>query len=111
MTRVQKRFLNKIKKPVLIYTGLLGSAVFIHYISTLFGYTIVHVIAYTGIVLVYLAVPLAIVGVLLWYVVDKAREKWQEARNEVAGENQELIMAIDNDKYAHKQGNVYENAL
>ena len=97
MTRVQKRFLDKIKKPVLIYTGLLGSAVLIHYISTLFGYTLAHVIAYAGILIVYLGVPLLIIGVALWYVADKIHEKWQEAREEVAQENGQLIRAIHND--------------
>ena len=97
MTRVQKRFLEKIKKPVLIYTGLLGSAVLIHYISTLWGYTLAHVIAYAGILIVYLGVPLLIIGVALWYVADKIHEKWQEAREEVAQENGQLIRAIHND--------------
>ena len=97
MTRVQKRFLDKIKKPVLIYTGLLGSAVLIHYISTLWGYTLGHVIAYVGIAFVYIVFPLLIIGVALWYVVDKIYEKWQEAREEVAQENGQLIRAIHND--------------
>lgn len=97
MTRIQKRFLDKIKKPVLIYTGLLGSVVLIHYISTLWGYTLAHVIAYAGILIVYLGVPLLIIGVALWYVADKIHEKWQEAREEVAQENGQLIRAIHND--------------
>lgn len=97
MNRVQKRFLEKIKKPVLIYTGLLGSAVLIHYISTLWGYTLVHVIAYVGIVFVYIVFPLLIIGVVLWCVADKIHEKWQEARKEVAQENRQLIRTIHND--------------
>lgn len=97
MTRVQKRFLDKIKKPVLIYTGLLGSAGLVHYISTLWGYTLAHVIAYVGIAFVYIVFPLLIIGVALWYVVDKIYEKWQDAQEEVAQENGELIEVIRND--------------
>ena len=97
MNRVQKRFLEKIKKPVLIYTGLLGSAVLIHYISTLWGYTIGHVIAYVGIVFVYIVFPLLIIGVAGWYVVDKTYNKWQEAKQEVAHERRQLIETLHND--------------
>lgn len=97
MNRIQKRFLDKIKKPVLIYTGLLGSAVVIHYISTLWGYTIGHVIAYVGIALVYIVFPLLIIGVALWYVVDKIHEKWQDAREEIAHERQQLMETLHND--------------
>jgi uncharacterized SAM-binding protein YcdF (DUF218 family) len=55
------------------------------------------VIAYAGILFVYLVVPLLILGVWLWYVVDKTLEKWREAQQEVAQENQQLIKAIHND--------------
>lgn len=97
MNRVQKRFLDKIKKPVLIYTGLLGSAVLIHYISTLFGYTLGHVIAYTGILIVYLGVPLLLVGALIVYFGTKICDKWLESKREIEQENTQLIKAIDND--------------
>jgi len=97
MTRTQKRFLQKIAKPVLIPATLIVTGIVVHYIATLFGYTLQHVIAYSGIVLAYLVVPLAIIGVWLWYVVDKTLEKWQEARDEVAQENGELIEVIRND--------------
>jgi len=50
-----------------------------------------------GIAFVYIVFPLLIIGVALWYVVDKIYEKWQEAREEVAQENGELIRAIHND--------------
>jgi len=56
-----------------------------------------HVIAYSGIVLVYLVVPLAILGVWLWYVADKTLEKWREAKQEVAQENNQLVEIIRND--------------
>jgi hypothetical protein len=97
MNRTQKRFLQKIAKPVLIPAAALGTCIIIHYIATLFGYTLQHVIAYSGIVLVYLIVPLLILGVWLWYVADKILEKWQEAKLEVAEENQYIIKVIRND--------------
>lgn len=97
MNRVQKRFLDKIKKPVLIYTGLLGSAVLIHYISTLWGYTLGHVIAYVGILIVYLGVPLLIVGASIVAFGIYICDKWQEAKQEVTQENGELIEVIRND--------------
>jgi len=97
MSRVQKRFLQKIAKPVLIPATVIGTGIVIHYIATLFGYTLQHVIAYAGILFVYLVVPLLILGVWLWYVVDKTLEKWREAQQEVAQENQQLIKAIHND--------------
>lgn len=102
MSRVQKRFLQKIAKPVLIPATLIGSGIMIHFIATLFGYTLQHVIAYAGILFVYIVVPLLILGVWLWYVVDKTREKWQEAQQEVAQENKRLLGAIHNDKYAQQ---------
>jgi hypothetical protein len=70
----------------------------IHYIATLFGYTLQHVIAYAGILFVYLVVPLLILGVWLWYVVDKIYEKWQEAREEVAYERQQLMETLHNNE-------------
>lgn len=97
MSRVQKRFLQKIAKPVLIPATVIGTGIVIHYIATLFGYTLQHVIAYVGIVFVYIVVPLLIIGVALWYFIDKIYEKWQEAREEVAQENGQLIKAIHND--------------
>jgi len=97
MSRVQKRFLQNIAKPVLIPATVIGTGIVIHYIATLFGYTLQHVIAYAGILFVYLVVPLLILGVWLWYVVDKTLEKWREAQQEVAQENQQLIKAIHND--------------
>jgi uncharacterized SAM-binding protein YcdF (DUF218 family) len=97
VSRVQKRFLQKIVKPVLIPATLIVTGIVTHYIATLFGYTLQHVIAYAGILFVYLVVPLLILGVWLWYVVDKTLEKWREAQQEVAQENQQLIKAIHND--------------
>jgi uncharacterized membrane-anchored protein len=97
MNRVQKRFLQKIPTPVLVPATVLGLGIVVHYIVTLFGYTLQHVIAYGGIVLVYLVVPLLILGVWFWYVADKTREKWQEAQQEVAQENDQLIEVIRND--------------
>jgi len=97
VSRVQKRFLQNIAKPVLIPATVIGTGIVIHYIATLFGYTLQHVIAYAGILFVYLVVPLLILGVWLWYVVDKTLEKWREAQQEVAQENQQLIKAIHND--------------
>ena len=97
MNRVQKRFLQKIAKPVLVPATMLGLGIVVHYIATLFGYTLQHVIAYSGIVLVYLVVPLLILGVWLWYVADKTREKWRKAEQEVAQENQHLVKVIRND--------------
>jgi len=97
MSRVQKRFLQKIAKPVLIPATMLGTGIVVHYIATLFGYTLQHVIAYSGIVLAYLVVPLLILGVWLWYVADKTCEKWQEAQQEVAQENNQLVEIIRND--------------
>lgn len=111
MSRVQKRFLQKIAKPVLIPATLIVTGIVVHFIATLFGYTLQHVIAYAGILFVYIVVPLLILGVWLWYVVDKTCDKWREAQQEVAQENRQLMREIHNDKYAHKQGNVYENAL
>jgi len=97
MNRTQKRFLQKIAKPVLVPASLIGTGIVVHYIATLFGYTLQHVIAYVGILFVYLVVPLLILGVWLWYVVDKTLETWREAQQEVAQENQQLIKAIHND--------------
>jgi ABC-type multidrug transport system fused ATPase/permease subunit len=98
VSRVQKRFLQKIAKPVLIPATLIGTGIVIHYIATLFGYTLQHVIAYAGILFVYLVVPLLILGVWLWYVVDKIYEKWQEAREEVAYERQQLMETLHNNE-------------
>lgn len=97
MSRVQKRFLQKIAKPVLIPATVIGTGIVIHYIATLFKYTLQHVIAHAGIVFVYIVFPLLIIGVALWYVVDKIYEKWQDAQNEVTQENEQLVKAIHND--------------
>ena len=97
MNRTQKRFLQKIAKPVLVPATVLVAGIVVHYIATLFGYTLQHVIAYSGIVLVYLVMPLLMLGVWLWYVADKTREKWQEAKREIGKENGELIEVIRND--------------
>jgi len=102
VSRVQKRFLQKIAKPVLIPATVIGTGIVVHYIATLFGYTLQHVIAYSGILFVYLVVPLLILGVWLWYVVDITCEKWREAQQEVAQENRQLMKAIHNDKYAQQ---------
>jgi putative Mn2+ efflux pump MntP len=97
VSRVQKRFLQKIAKPVLVPATVAVAGIVTHYISTLWGYTLGHVIAYVGIAFVYIVFPLLIIGVALWYVVDKIYEKWQEAREEVEQENGQLIRAIHND--------------
>jgi len=97
MNRTQKRFLQKIAKPVLIPATVLGTGIVTHFIATRFGYTLQHVIAYAGILFVYLVVPLAILGVWLWYVADKTLDKWREAQQEAAQENGQLIKAIHND--------------
>ena len=97
MNRTQKRFLQKIGKPVLIPATLIVTGIVTHYIATLFGYTIGHVIAYVGILFVYVAVPLTIAGALIFAFGITICDKWQEAKLEVAKENGELIEVIRND--------------
>jgi len=94
MTRVQKLFLQKIAKPVFTTVTVVGTITATHFTATLWGYTLGHVIAYVGIAFVYIVFPLLIIGVALWYVVDKIHEKWQDAREEVAQENETLVEVL-----------------
>lgn len=97
MNRMQKRFAQKVSRPILTTLAILSAAITTHYIATLFGYTLAHVIAYVGILFAYLLVPTLIAGGLIFAFGLYMSDKWREAKSEVAQENGELIEVIRND--------------
>jgi len=97
MTRIQKRFVKKVSRPVLKILSIVAAGAITHFVASLFGYTLGHVIAYVGILIVYLGVPLLIVGASIVAFGIYICDKWQEAKQEVTQENGELIEVIRND--------------
>ena len=97
MTRIQKRFVKKVSRPVLTTLTIVAAATITHLVASMFGYTLGHVIAYVGILIVYLGVPLLIVGASIFAFGIYICNKWREAKLEVAQENGELIEVIRND--------------
>jgi len=97
MNRVQKRFLEKIIWPFSITTSALVLGTMMQYIASMYGYTILNIIASVVFVMVYVLGGLLIFGLPLLGVWIKISEKWQDAKKEIQQEDERILKIIRNE--------------
>ncbi len=90
MTRVQKRFLQKIAKPVLTTATVLGTISLTHFAATLWGYTLAHVV----LALFYIVPLVCFLGGILYGLFVFCSDNWHDAREEVEQENETLMQVL-----------------
>lgn len=90
MTRVQKLFLQKITKPVLIAATVLGAITATHFAATSMGYTLAHVM----LALFYIVPAIGILFGILYFLFVFFSDKWYDALEEVEKENEILLDRI-----------------
>jgi len=97
MNRIQKRFLEKLTRPVLITLTLIGAGGLAHVVSSIWGATLIHVLVVAVVYVVYIFGAALFVGFPLLVIAIQLQTKWQEAKEEVEHERQELMNTLRND--------------
>lgn len=93
MNKVQKRFFEKIAKPVFVTLALIVTGILAHVVSSIWGYTLAHVL----VAIVYISGAVLIVGFPLLVVASWLERNWQEAKQEVTHDRYQFIEILRND--------------
>ena len=93
MSRVGKRFLNKIRMPVFIISGLLAVSSVAHIVTDTFGSSFAEVLATVLLFLFYLIGFAMIVAIPIALLL----ETYEKARTEIQDENNYIIEVLKND--------------
>lgn len=92
MTRVQKRFLQKIAKPILVISILIGTITAMHFAATFFwGYTLVYILSYVILALFYIIPAIFLLSAVLYLPFKYCIDKWYDAKEEVEQETETFM--------------------